>query len=141
MDTVLLLDDARDSLQTFQDLFESVGIANPLASVASPEEARKFLLNIKGPRGRRAGVVLVDLHLPECQAFSFLQWLKSEQELQDVLKIAVVERSRLKDVVRAYELGAHTFLVKPPTSDGLKTVLQSFPDWWIFVSPPSSGQA
>lgn len=142
MHTVLLIDDSEETALTVRTLFKRFGISNPLLIAHSAEDGIKLLSGSGRRQGQdqegRIKAVLINLLLPECQGFSVLHWIKGQRGLENLLRVVLIERSRLKEVVRAYELGAHTFLVKPLNPDDLKTVLASFPACWVFALPPSS---
>ena len=132
--TALLIDDSADSVRVLRAAFRSAGVANSISVVTSSSEAVDYWQGT-GPfadRGRYPlpTVILLSLDLPDCDGFYFLEWIRKQQNGRTVLIIALVDRAHLKKVVRSYDLGADSFLVKPVIEPDLTNLTRSFPAYW-----------
>jgi DNA-binding response OmpR family regulator len=63
--------------------------------------------------------------------FDVLRWLKEESSLK-LLPVTVLTSSDAeKDVERAYELGANSYLVKPSRFEEYQTLVEAIRDYWL----------
>ena len=131
---VLVIDDLPDDVQELKLTLRSAGLVNAISVVSNVDEAVNYWTG-KGVFSNRErypipSIILISLQLPECAALQFLHWLREQPEAKSVLLLALVERAQLKTVVRAYDFGAHSFLVKPVNGEDLRNVARSFPVHW-----------
>jgi len=75
-------------------------------------------------------VVLLDLKLPGISGFNFLEWLKAQSGLDDLLVVVVSGLDDLASIRRAYALGADSFLTKPCQRLDVENLIQWFPGYW-----------
>jgi CheY-like chemotaxis protein len=138
--TVLLCEDDPDDVLLTQIAFEKARLANPLQIVRDGEEAIAYL---KG-EGRFADrtrfplpiLVLLDLKMPKLDGFHVLQWLRSHPQL-DRLAVAIMTASdHDPDISRAYELGADSYLIKPPDAEALLALVQRLRAYWLILNEP-----
>jgi len=69
------------------------------------------------------GLVLLDLKMPKMDGFAVLQWLKDHPEhaaVPIVVLSGCVDMPR--QVTRAYQLGAHSFLPKPVQQEDIQSI-------------------
>lgn len=59
------------------------------------------------------GVILLDLHMPKKNGFEVLESLKTDRRLNKIPVVVLTVSQELRDVNKAYQLGAKTFIVKP----------------------------
>ncbi len=90
---------------------------NPLQVVHNGEQAIDYLAG----EGRFAnrhryplpGLVIVDLKMPRKTGFEVLQWMRADPRYQQLQAVVLSSSDEIRDISRAYELGANSFLVKP----------------------------
>jgi CheY-like chemotaxis protein len=58
-------------------------------------------------------LLLLDLKMPGMDGFDVLLWLRQQPTLSALRVIVITSSESLRDVNRAYQLGANSFLVKP----------------------------
>lgn len=58
-------------------------------------------------------VVFLDLRMPAPDGFDVLAFLNSQPQLSRPLTVVLSGMFHTREIQRAYELGAHTYLVKP----------------------------
>src|SRR5947209_13762003 len=136
--TVLLAEDDPDDILLTQIAFERARLANPLQVVRNGEEAISYLAG-KGVHSDRQAyplpiLMLLDLKMPKINGFQVLEWAKAHSDLRH-LPIAVMTSSdHDPDVTRAYELGADSYLIKPPNAQTLLALVQRLHAYWMIVN-------
>jgi DNA-binding response OmpR family regulator len=89
-----------------------------LAGEQLKQEGFKVLSALDGEVGLRLAqkekpdLILLDLILPKKDGFELLKELKEKQETRDIPVIILTNLENEKDVQRALDLGANTYLVK-----------------------------
>src|SRR5438093_2877942 len=135
---VLLAEDDPDDILLTHIAFEKARLANPLQVVHDGEEAIAYL---KG-KGRFADrekypipiLLLLDLKMPKIDGFQVLEWLRKEPELYRLPVAVMTSSDHDPHVRRAYELGADSYLIKPPDSEALHALVQRLHAYWLIVN-------
>jgi DNA-binding NtrC family response regulator len=109
---VLVVDDDRAIRRTLEKLLAGEG-----HEVSSASDGRQALEAAAG-----ADLVLLDLGLPEVDGLEVLRTLHAGHESPAV--IVLTARDDMQSTVRAIQLGAYDYLVKPPDIDRLKLVVR-----------------
>jgi len=109
-------DDANDALLIRRALSNS-GIPNPRHFVESGEQAINYLLGVGPYSDRRKyplpALMLLDLKLPGIDGFEVLKWVRANSHFKSLRVVVLTSSKEIRDVNRAYRLGANSFLVKP----------------------------
>src|ERR1051325_1711845 len=136
--TILLVDDSEDDVLLTRIAFSKARLANRLLWVRDGEEAMEYFKGV----GRFADrtrfpwpiLVLLDLNMPKVTGFEFLAWFRQRKEF-DSLPVAILTSSEEDPYAsRAFELGANSFLVKPPDARTLLALVQRLQAGWKIVS-------
>src|SRR5207245_625798 len=78
-------------------------------------------------------LLLLDLNMPKLNGFQVLEWLRRQSELRR-LPVAVMTSSDDDPYVkRAYELGADSYLIKPPNAEALLALVQRLHAYWLII--------
>ena len=132
-ETILLVDDSENDLILMRAAFKKAEFNNPLREVRDGEEA---IAHLKGerPYGDRAKyplpvVMLLDLNMPKKNGFEVLTWVRTQPSLKNLSIIILTASVRMEDVQKAYDLGAHSFLVKPASLEKLVGMIRCLRDW------------
>ncbi|MBC8096660.1 MAG: response regulator [Akkermansiaceae bacterium] len=127
--TILLVEDSDDDVFIFRRTAKIAGIANPIQVVCEGEEALAYLGGTGPYADRKAHPVpfllFLDLKLPQLSGLDILQWIREQPQLSEVSVVVLTSSAEERDIVRAYQLGARSYLVKPPTGASLIEVLQA----------------
>jgi CheY-like chemotaxis protein len=135
---ILLAEDLESDVLLLQRALRQARIVNPVKVVNDGEQAIAYLKG-EGKYADRAeypvpSLLLLDLKMPRLGGLEVLSWAQNQPGLKD-LRIVVLSGSReLEDVNRAYQLGAHTFLVKPTEFDQLVALMQALQGFWIWTN-------
>ena len=132
---ILLVDDSEDDRFLLRRSFEKAGIVNPVQEVSSGRKAIEYLKG-DGKFGDRAeypfpGIVLLDLKMPEIDGFEVLEWIRNKLELRGVLIIVLSQLDELRQINRAYALGANSFLMKTGDPKELDGLIRAFKEYWL----------
>lgn len=130
MDCVILLadDDAGDRELTRYALSEGT-VAVDLRCVEDGEQAIDYLAG-NPPFDQRSAhplpdFMLLDLKMPKRSGFEVLEWVRSRAELRSLPIAVLSSSSERRDVERAYEAGASSYLVKSADLDAFAAALRS----------------
>jgi CheY-like chemotaxis protein len=143
--TVLLAEDDADDVLITQIAFRKARLANHLEIVRDGEEAIAY---IKGG-GRYADrkrypfpmLLLLDLHMPKVDGFEVLEWLRKRPELAHLPVAVLTSSDHDPDATRAFELGADSYLIKPPDAVTLMELVQRLHAFWLIVNERGNLQA
>ncbi len=133
--TILIADDSSNDLLLLKRAFAKVGILNPTREVRSGRQAIAYLEGRDEYADREKyplpGILLLDLHMPDGTGFDVLQWIRDKGTVRKLLIIVLSNAYEIKNINRAYELGANSFLTKPGDLAELEQLIQSFRDYWL----------
>jgi CheY-like chemotaxis protein len=138
--TVLLAEDEVDDILLTQIAFEKARLVNPLQVVRDGEEAIAYFIG----EGRFADrhkypipiLLLLDLKMPKISGFQVLEWLRSQPQFGHVSVAIMTSTDHDPYVTRAYELGADSYLVKPPDAEALLALVQRLHAYWLILDHP-----
>lgn len=136
--TVLLVEDDPDDVLLTQIAFEKARLANPLEVVRDGEEAIAYLSGAKQYSNRERYplpiLLLLDLKMPKVNGFQVLEWLRAHKELSRIPVAVMTSSNDDPDVRKAYELGAHSYLIKPPDAVALLELVKRLHAYWMIVN-------
>jgi CheY-like chemotaxis protein len=70
--------------------------------------------------------------LPRRSGFEVLQWVRAQAEPLKRLPIVMLTSStESADINRAYDLGANSYLAKPPSTEKLNELVRMFAGYWL----------
>ena len=131
--TILLVDDSENDLTLMNIAFRRAGLNSPLQVVHNGEEAIAYLAGEGRYADRKKfplpAVMLLDLNMPMKDGFDVLDWLRKQSRLKRLSTIVLTSSRRPEDVERAFDLGAHSYLVKPAALEDLVAMIRSLRDW------------
>jgi CheY-like chemotaxis protein len=132
--TVLLVEDDPNDVLLVRRAFRRAGLPEPWA-VGDGEQAVSYLSGEGGYADRAAhplpALLLLDLKMPRMDGFEVLRWLRARTDGLRRLPVAVLTSSAENpDIHRAYDAGANSYLVKPPTFDGLHEMVRALGLYW-----------
>ena len=138
--TILVVEDDPNDVIFLQRALQKNGIKNPISVLSDGDEAiayltgaGKYLDRIKYPFPK---VIMLDLKMPRRGGLEFLEWL-SEHPGYRVIPTLVLTSSKLNDdVIKAYGLGANSYMVKPSNVDDLQQMMKTAYDYWSYCLTP-----
>jgi len=136
--TVLLAEDDPDDVLLTQIAFEKARLANPLQVVRDGEEALAYLSGTGHYADRIRFplpiLLLLDLKMPKLNGFQVLEWLRRQREFRELPVAIMTSSDDDPDVKRAYQLGADSYLTKPPDAAALLELVKRLHAYWMILN-------
>lgn len=132
---ILLVEDNDDDVFLTEQMFKAARISIPLFVVRDGQEAIDYLCGTGNYADRTQfpfpGLVLLDLKLPYYSGLEILAIMREKGWLAQTTVAVLTSSNEPSDLKKAYELGANTYLVKPPTPQMLFDVAKAFKLDWL----------
>jgi CheY-like chemotaxis protein len=147
---ILLAEDNETDVLLTRRAFKKVGLLNPLQVVSDGDEAIAYLSGT-GKYANRAEyplpvLLLLDLKMPKKNGLEVLEWVRQQPSLRALRVIVLTTSDLYRDVNRAYELGANSYIVKPVEMEQFLRVSETLRGYWLWmsetpqISRPESGE-
>jgi CheY-like chemotaxis protein len=138
--TILLAEDDPNDVFFIKRGFEKAHLVNPLQVVGDGEQAIEYLRG-DGPYADRTQypfpfLLLLDLRLPRKSGFEVLSWLRQQPGLKRLTTVVLTSSKEGPDINRAYDLGANSYLIKPPDAEALLNMFQRLNGYWVALNRP-----
>lgn len=135
--TILMADDDPDDQLLVQDAFEEVHLNNQFAFVNDGIELMDYL-HRRGDYADLAGtplpgLILLDLNMPKKDGREALMEIKADPVLRTIPVVILTTSSAEEDILRTYDLGANSFIVKPVTFDKLVEIIRKVTNYWFEI--------
>lgn len=132
---ILLVEDREDDVILIKRSFSQAGLENPIHVARDGEEAIEYLSGV-GMYANRAEhplpeLILLDLKMPKVDGFEVLEWIRGHKTLRSIPVLVLTSSEQIRDVNRAYELGANSFFVKPLDFDAMSSAASLIRDYWL----------
>jgi CheY-like chemotaxis protein len=130
METKLLhVEDNADDIMLMALAFRKAGVAVKIEVAMDGEKAKAFL----GNNGSLASVacVLLDIKLPSLSGLEVLGWMRAQPALRRLPVVMLTSSILQADINRAYDLGANSYLVKPPDLESLIALAKTIDLYWL----------
>lgn len=142
---ILLAEDSQDDEWLFKLVLERSQIEQPVMVVRHGGEAIAYLEGKDefADRGKYPlpGILFLDLKMPVIDGFEVLEWLRRHPAVRkDLLVIVLTQFGDARQLRRAYDLGANTFLHKPFTVEDMKNLMRHFDGHWMQSHAPVDNQ-
>ncbi len=140
---ILQVEDEEADITLVRFVCEQAGIANPLHAVTDGQMAIDYLSGTGdfGDRSRHPlpCLILLDLKLPKLTGLEVLAWLRQQPSLKHIVVIVFSSSAHPSDIRRAYDLGANSFVQKPPDLEPTLEIFQLLKAWWLSCNcvPPA----
>ena len=131
MPEIVVVDDsAADRLL----LERALGANDPTLQIrtfADGRTALEHLLSVASGQAPLPRLVLLDLRMPRLGGLELLAELQASPQTRRIPVVVLATSSSRTDVLRAYELGACSYLVKPNRLSELEALIQTVKDYWL----------
>lgn len=141
--TILIAEDDADDRLLAQEALNESRLVNEVHFVEDGEELLDYLRHcgkyatVAAPR---PGVILLDLNMPRKDGREALTELKKDKDLRRIPVVVMTTSKAEEDILRSYDLGVNSFIVKPVTFEGLVEVMRTLGHYWfeIVELPPTT---
>ena len=131
---ILVVDDVADDAMMVLKAFDGASLGSKIFVLKDGEDAIHYLSG-EGPYKDRKlyplpDIVLLDLKMPKIDGFEVLKWIRSQPQFKDLVVVVLTLSSEIRDVNRAYQLGANSFMVKPDEFSNVAAMAKLLKDYW-----------
>ena len=140
---ILMAEDDPDDQMLVKEAFDEVYLKNPLQFVNDGEQLLDYLKRegeFSSLQGTPLpGLILLDLNMPKKDGREALKEIKEIEALRKIPIVILTTSKAEEDIIRSYDLGASSYIVKPVTLNNLMDVARSLGQYWleIVTLPPS----
>ena len=132
---LLLVEDNEDDVVLMKRALREAGVTNPLFVVEDGQEAVDYLggTGIFSDRARYPlpALIFLDLKLPLKSGHDVLAWIRGQAPLRCTTVVVLTSSDEPSDIATSYNLGANSYLVKPPTAEQLLDMAKAFKWYWL----------
>jgi CheY-like chemotaxis protein len=133
---VLLVEDDPDHAELVRRGLEEQHAPVEITVLEDGEAALDFLRNDSVAEGRRPHLILLDLRLPKMDGLQLLREVKSQPGLRGIPCVVLTTSDAERDVARAYELHANSYLVKPGDNGCFTELMGQVERYWRTSNRP-----
>ena len=133
--TILLADDDADDRLLVREAFEENHLLNVMDTVEDGEELMDYLYR----RGKftenavRPSMILLDLNMPRKSGLEALREIRADADLRSIPVVVLTTSKAEEDIIRSYELGVNSFIVKPVTFESLVELVRTLGRYWFQI--------
>lgn len=129
-------DDPDDRMMAIEALAES-RLNNRLDTVRDGEELLAYLRHedpyADAERYPTPGLILLDLNMPRKDGREALAEIRADPRLRRIPIVVLTTSKAEEDILRSYDLGVNSFIVKPVTFSALVEVMSSLGRYWFEI--------
>ena len=131
---ILHVEDNADDVLLVAMAFRKAGVNAKLEVATDGDKAITALSN--GLATPLPACVLLDIKLPSKSGLEVLQWIRSNPATKRLPVIMLTSSLLASDVNQAYDLGANSYLIKPPNLDNLIELVKTIDTYWLRTNTP-----
>jgi two-component system response regulator len=139
IEILLVEDNPFDAELTLRGLKEE-NLINRIIWVKDGEEALDYVFR-RGEYAARKGsqprLVLLDLKMPGLDGMEVLKAMKGDEQTRRIPVTIMTSSQEESDVVRSYDLGANSYVVKPVDFSRLVSIARQAGIYWLAINRPS----
>ncbi|RME73196.1 MAG: response regulator [Verrucomicrobia bacterium] len=135
---ILVVEDDPNDIILIERAFRKARVVNPLQFVRDGDQAVDYLDGRPPFEDRERHplptLILLDLKLPRRSGLEVLEWLKAHPELRRIPTLVLTSSRESRDVGRAYDLGANSYLLKPVNPEDLLHIVETVNRFWLLTN-------
>jgi two-component system, chemotaxis family, response regulator Rcp1 len=138
---ILLVEDSPSDVLITREAFMDAKLLNTIHVVEDGVQALEFL-HRQGvfASAPRPDLILLDLNLPRKNGREVLAEVKADPDLRSIPIVILTTSGADEDILKAYNLHANCYVIKPVGFDNFFKAVQSIQDFWFSVVVlPSEG--
>lgn len=129
---ILHVEDNPDDVVLTAMAFRKAAVAAKL-EVATDGHKAIAALSASGPL---PVCVLLDIKLPSLSGLEVLSWIRQQSQLKRLPVIMLTSSLLPGDINQAYDLGANSYLIKPPNLETLIELAKTIDLYWLRTNTP-----
>jgi len=134
---ILLVEDNPADAELTMDALREAHLVNQVQWVKDGAEALDILFGrgaASAAESRRLKLVLLDLKLPRVDGLEVLRALRADARTRRLPVVVLTSSREEGDVVRAYDLGVNSYLVKPVESEAFMKTVTKLGLYWMLLN-------
>lgn len=134
---ILLVEDSDADAEMTLRTLQRGGVANQIERVRDGVEALDFLYCRGAFSGRSSGkprLMLLDLKMPRLDGLQVLEALKADEVNRDIPVVMLTSSREEGDLMRSYELGVNSYIVKPVEFKEFCDVVVQVGMYWMLAN-------
>jgi CheY-like chemotaxis protein len=135
--SILLVEDNRNDAELTLDALRESGLVNKVQWVKDGAEALDVLFghgDACAAECRRLRLILLDLRLPRVDGIDVLRAVRADVRTARLPVVVLTSSREESDLVRAYDLGANSYLVKPVESEQFMKAVSELGLYWMLLN-------
>ena len=137
---ILLVEDSLEDLELTQRALSNAKLGNHIQIARDGAEALDFIF-CEGQHSERRiedtpKLILLDLKLPKVDGLEVLQRIKSDPRTKHIPVVVLTSSKEQIDVVKSYQLGVNSYIVKPVDFEGFSAAVQELGMYWLLLNQP-----
>ena len=139
---ILLVEDNPDDVELTLDAFKTANLANTVHVARDGVEALEFLFGAALDNDQaiqeKPKLILLDLKLPRLNGHEVLKRIKGDRRTSGIPVVVLTSSSEERDVMRTYEVGANSYIVKPVDFEQFTEAVRDIGKYWLVINHPPS---
>ena len=140
---ILLVEDNKGDIGLITEFLSDAKVITNIHIAEDGEEAIHFLCDKDQFLGSSLpDIIILDWNLPKKDGSEVLREIKENNNLKNIPVIILTTSSAEKDLIRAYNLHANAYIVKPLDFEEFMKIIKSIADFWFkaVTLPPKHSQ-
>lgn len=139
---ILLVEDNPLDVELTLDAFREAQLSETVHVARNGQEALNYLFGREPFSDRQSNplptLILLDLKMPGIDGHEVLRQIKTSPDLKRLPVIILTSSREDADLVRSYDSGANSYLMKPVSANGFLQVVQQIEQYWLTlnIGPP-----
>ena len=130
---VLLVEDNTDDVELALHAFQKHNFANLVHVCRDGVEACEYLFGEGSPE-LPPRLILLDFKMPRLNGIELLERIRAEEKTKRVPVIMLTASDQEADMVRSYDLGANSYIVKPVDFRQFSEVVLQLGLYWLLLN-------
>jgi two-component system response regulator len=134
---ILLAEDTPTDAEMTMRALKKVGLINNITWVTDGQQALDYIAREGEFAGRMEGdptLIMLDLKMPKVNGMEVLKQIKSNERMRLIPVIMLTSSAEEPDIVRCYEMGVNSYLVKPVESDKFFEEVSKAGFYWAILN-------
>ncbi len=135
---ILLVEDNTDDIELARRAFQKVNLNDNMIVTRDGAETLEYFKGKGKYQGRNINdlpqIILLDLKMPKINGHEVLKYVRENQETRYIPVIILSSSQDKKDIMRSYELGANSYIVKPIDFLKFSEVVQQIVIYWLTLN-------
>ena len=140
---ILLVEDNPNDVKLTLHAFASANLANTVHVARDGVEALEYLFgseqNTDQKIPEKPKLILLDLKLPRLNGHEVLKRIKNDPRTSGIPVVVLTSSSEERDVMRTYEVGANSYIVKPVDFEQFTESVRDIGKYWLMINHSQSG--